>query len=125
MKTVTERLAYFIDKQEIKVSKLEKELGYGNGTISKAIARGSSIKAETIEKIVSYFPDLRKEWLLWGHGKMRKSDPDSEETNGSEKSKIIEEMKQRINTLETNIKVLEGKNQALSETIDKLIKGQK
>jgi hypothetical protein len=49
---------------------LDRELGIGNGTLGKIISRKSEVSLYVCEKLVEKFPDLNKNWLLFGEGEM-------------------------------------------------------
>ena len=56
------------EKKNVSINRLETLLGASHGSIRKAIERDADIKSSTLEKIVSTFPDINKEWLYSGVG---------------------------------------------------------
>lgn len=68
--TAIERFFQFLEAEGLKHTRVEKELGLSNGYLGKMLARKASIGSEIIEKIVSKYDRLSKEWLLIGKGEM-------------------------------------------------------
>lgn len=64
-----------IDYLKLNVSKFEREVGAGASTISKAIDRNTTLGFGTIRKILDKYPNVNKEWLETGEGKMLLSEP--------------------------------------------------
>lgn len=70
-----ERLKQFLDYQGIKVRQLEALLGTRESRISKFMSNHSTtLKSDTLARMVEVFPHLSIEWLLTGKGEMIKSD---------------------------------------------------
>ncbi len=59
-----------IDALDVNISKFERNIDVGSTTIRNAIKRNSEIKLDIVEKIVTAYPQVNKEWLLTGEGKM-------------------------------------------------------
>ena len=66
-KTVKERLMMFIEYRGLSVSKFEKMCNLSNGYISKLRHAPGGVRLEEIFRV---FPELNREWLLFGEGKM-------------------------------------------------------
>jgi len=68
----------------------EKSIGTGSSTISKGIKRNSEIDLDIVEKIVSAYPNVNREWLKTGNGPMFLEDQQKiiQETTHREKRKI-------------------------------------
>lgn len=64
------KLKTFLERKQISIYKFEQELGLSNGTIRKAIEKDSDLKIKTLEKIISCYPDLSINWLLFNTGDM-------------------------------------------------------
>ncbi len=67
--TVKERLIIFIRCKNLSQGRFEKLIGAGNGFVNN-ISKG--IGAEKMQRILSEFPDLNPEWLLFNRGEMLK-----------------------------------------------------
>lgn len=65
--TVKERIMIFIESKNMKPSTFERMAGLSNGYL-KQLKNSPSISM--IEKILETFPEINKEWLLTGEGKM-------------------------------------------------------
>lgn len=66
------RIAILIDHYRTNISSFEKECGLSNNSIGSAIRRNTSIKDETLNKVLSTFKEVSAEWLLTGEGEMMK-----------------------------------------------------
>lgn len=73
-----ERIREVCEQKKISIRQLETLVGTGNGTIGKAIQRGSEIPALWLEKILLKYPEIRPKWLLLGIGGMEYPQPDVE-----------------------------------------------
>ncbi len=69
--TAIERLRLFIKHLEIPVSKFEKTCGLSNGYIKGVVDKPSNEKLETI---LEKYPDLNKDYILYGEEPMLKSE---------------------------------------------------
>lgn len=69
--TVKERLIRFIKLKKISVKKFEEVIGVSNGYVS-SIRKG--IGTERVNEIIEHFPDLNRDWLLYGEGEMLKGE---------------------------------------------------
>lgn len=65
-----DRLKRFIDSLGLKVAQFEQELGFSNGSISKALHERRALGSDRLETIFKKFPDLSANWLLTGKGSM-------------------------------------------------------
>lgn len=66
-KTVKERITEFMRLRKIKVSHFEAMCGFSNGYLYNV---KNNPGADKIARILSAFPELNKEWLLYGEGTM-------------------------------------------------------
>lgn len=69
MRTVKERLEYFIKMQGITNKKFEQMCGLSNGyvhNLGKSIGNGELEGNSTLDRITAVFPDLDAKWLLYG-----------------------------------------------------------
>jgi phage repressor protein C with HTH and peptisase S24 domain len=67
---VSKRVGQYIDKKGLSYYAFENSLNASRGSISKAVKEGKSIGSNTLEKILSAYPDLNATWLLTGDGEM-------------------------------------------------------
>lgn len=71
-----ERIQKIIDDKKLNVTRFSKAVGIGNNvTISKIIKERREPFEGTMMKIVNAFPDIRKEWILYGEGDMYERSP--------------------------------------------------
>lgn len=61
-------LKQLVDETGYTVSRLEREMGYSNGALAKAIKQNGILKQERIDKLFSIFPNLNRGWLNSGKG---------------------------------------------------------
>ena len=78
------RLRKFLDFQGISVRQFEAMIGSSDGKIAKFMATNSSLKSDTLNKIMEVFPQLSIEWLISGEGEMLKSSADGSLSNTKE-----------------------------------------
>lgn len=71
MSSVRGRVYSFIEKKRLSVRDFERSIGASNGYVG-SIRR--SIGAEKLSGILSAYPDLNRDWLLYGEGSMLLSD---------------------------------------------------
>ena len=76
---VKERLNEYIKSQGLSVLAFEKMCGLSNGYVS-SISKG--IGKEKLENILRIFPNLNREWLLYGEGEMLNDTKPSESPVG-------------------------------------------
>ena len=74
---MNERLRFFIENEGLSVRQFENLIGSSDGKIAKFIASNSSLKSDTLSKIMEIFPHLSITWLLTGEGDMLLSSPDN------------------------------------------------
>lgn len=67
---IKERLKIFIEFKKIPVSQFEKACGLSNGYVS-SMRKG--LGGEKLSNVLNAFPDLNREWLLYGEGEMLRS----------------------------------------------------
>lgn len=70
---MNKRLKKFLDSEDISVRQFESMIGSSDGKIAKFMATNSSLKSDTLNKIMEVFPQLSIEWLLTGEGEMLRS----------------------------------------------------
>ena len=65
-----DRIAKFIERQDISVSAFEKTIGASDGMIRRAIKNKTDIQAKWICAISDNYPNLNLNWLITGNGEM-------------------------------------------------------
>lgn len=82
---ILENLKTFIESQGLTMKEVERSAGLSNGVLSKAMNAGTAIRSDSVEKILSAYPELSSQWLLSGEGPMLKTDQPQmiETTDGS------------------------------------------
>ena len=70
METQKERLSAFINASGLSVRAFERELGVATGTVRKI---NDVLSANMWDKISSKFPQLNRDWLMFGTGEMLNS----------------------------------------------------
>lgn len=63
-----------IEKLGIKLTPFEAEIGVANGTLKGAIKRDGDLTLNVIEKIISKYPQVNKDFLITGQGEIIKED---------------------------------------------------
>jgi len=67
---INKRIMTFLKQKGISITALSKAINIPQATLNRQISGNSSITANTIESILTYFEDLSAEWLLRGKGEM-------------------------------------------------------
>jgi transcriptional regulator with XRE-family HTH domain len=67
---MNKRLKAFLIFKGTTLAQLERDIGVGAGTLSKAVKNDSAIGADKVMKILQFYGDLSAEWLLRGKGEM-------------------------------------------------------
>lgn len=97
MKTNVERVVDFLERFGIDEAVFEKKAGLSNAAISNNIKNKGKFSDRSLEKILTNYPEIRKEWLIMGSGPMTVNDleeikkPDM--VSQAEYNKLIEENK--------------------------------
>lgn len=117
------RIKLFIKEKNISVSKLEKMLSLGNGTLRTAGSRNSPLKEDTLVKMVQAFPDLSPVWLLLGEGDMysyknatRVSEPEAAYLSKSKEQSLL------IGYMEAEMKELKAESRRKGEQVEELMR---
>jgi hypothetical protein len=74
MKTNAERIKEFLDRFDIDESIFNKKAGLGNGAVANNLKNKGKFSDKSLERILTSYPDIRKEWLYFGTGDMLISD---------------------------------------------------
>lgn len=70
--TVKQRIISFIKYQKLSQRKFENSINVSNGFVNNI---SKSIGADKLQRILSIYPDLNPDWLLYGEGEMLKTSP--------------------------------------------------
>lgn len=70
--TLKDRVYFFIESQKISKSEFERRCGLSNGYVN-AMREGFGTKK--LEQVLRAFPQLNREWLLFGEGEMTSDTP--------------------------------------------------
>lgn len=68
---VKERIKEFCETQKMAISFFERKCGLANGYVNSIRA---SIGMKSLEKILRSFPEMSRDWLIYGEGDMLRSD---------------------------------------------------
>lgn len=79
-RSVKDRLKEFIKSEGLAVQKFEKLCGFSNGYVRNM---QNSLGAKKLECILTHFPHLNKDWLLYGKGSMTISEQEQEHVTTS------------------------------------------
>jgi plasmid maintenance system antidote protein VapI len=115
MSTPAKRLKEFLDYKVLKVSRFEKEIGSGNATIKKIIEEDREISSDIAQKVLTKYPELNRNWLLFGEGSMIKIDESLKDSKDAE----IARLNQRVQEL------LESREKTQKELYQQLVEAYK
>lgn len=76
-KTVKGRILLFVKSQGIKKSEFERKCMLSNGYLNSV----NNIGSKKIEQMLVAYPELNREWLLFGSGEMLNEKPNNEPQN--------------------------------------------
>ena len=101
--SVKQRLEQFIKHQKISVHQFEQNVGLSNGYVRNI---RKSITRDKLEQITNAYPELSKEWLIFGEGDMIKCYFDEPNPPTEQKFPKMEEQKE-------NSAILEAKDETI------------
>lgn len=107
MATVQERVRQLIEHKGLTVNAFENMCGLANGTVSKM---GKGTRRGTFDKIFTAFPNINKDWLLYGEGEMicgenstKQGAPNQPDvTTGNQLAEMFTKMLSAINDIRSN-----------------------
>ena len=85
-KSVKERIVEFAKAKQITIRDFERKSGLSNGYVN-AMRKG--LGTEKLENVLSAFPDLSRDWLLYGEGPMLTTSSDTSIVNGDHSSQAV------------------------------------
>lgn len=127
-KTVKERIIEFANAKQITVRDFERCSGLSNGYVN-AIRKG--LGSEKLSNVLTAFPDLNRDWLLYGEGPMLASDdsapPPSSAINGSHSSQAVGAGARAVNGegVKECLEIMKQQQESISklvETVNRLTK---
>lgn len=123
MTKIKERILQFIEYQGEKKESFFENLGLSYANF-KGVQKKSALNSDSIDKIISKYPEINLEWLISGIGSMLKSElqpavssPQPQENDNNE---IVSLLKDKIALLEKNNALQERENAYLLEKIKNL-----
>ena len=116
MERKIDRFDKYMKYKGLNDNKVTVQLSLSVGLIGKSRQKGRDLSDAAIEKILNFYADLNRNWLLIGEGEMLNSDKDlainqENQDNNLEDAyrTIIETQKQLIKSLERQIELLEDR----------------
>jgi hypothetical protein len=82
--TTKQRILIFIKYKGISTRKFETMCGFGNGSVNNTDFK----KLESLKKILTAFPELNQDWLLFGEGEMLNTSQNVGDINNSNVSGV-------------------------------------
>lgn len=72
-----DRFDKYMEINDLNDNKVTVQLGIAVGTIGKSRKEGRDLSERVVEKILKYYQDINRVWLLTGEGPMLKTEPKS------------------------------------------------
>jgi hypothetical protein len=123
-KTVKQRLVKFAEFRNLSISKFESLCGLGNGYVGKLKSEPGSRK---LEDILKAFPQLNKDWLLFGKGSMladSENQPNDSATEQPQEQGMIDKLfflvESQRKDIETLIQLVKNKDEKIEELLEEL-----
>lgn len=114
--TVTSRIAALLEEKGIKKVHLAAMIGMQPGTLIAQLNGTRQLPLKVLVKIVEQFPDLNKEWLFEGKGKMLYSQMDSEASR-AEMLGRIQQLEEEVADLKKELIKKEGQVELLKTMV--------
>jgi len=70
MERIIDRLDTYMNYSKLNDNKITVQLGLSVGLIGKSRLEGHDLGKKTIEKVLNFYTDLNRAWLLSGYGEM-------------------------------------------------------
>lgn len=115
---VKDRLLEFIKFLDIPVRKFEEECSMSNGYVS-SMRKG--LGERKLQKVLDRYPQLNREWLLYGEGEMTKDVPPHKLQESKEDVNVVRVLEEKIVMLENIIEHYEKLLAQKDILIDKLL----
>ncbi|RHR60913.1 hypothetical protein DWW79_12470 [Alistipes sp. AF17-16] len=114
-----DRFDKYMEINDLNDNKVTVQLGIAVGTIGKSRKEGRDLSERVVEKILKYYQDINRVWLLTGEGPMLKTEPkisssdkesinlkNNEEMTNNMLVSMLYDANQRIKRLEAEIEEL-------------------
>lgn len=119
---IINRIIEFIDYKKLAVSKFERTINAGEGTIRTAFKNQKEINSKWLVKIHEFYSEINPIWLLTGKGNMILDD----RNEISSKEINIEELAKKVESLSNEFhQYKEGINEIIKEKLNQAIKEKK
>ena len=82
-----DRFDEYMKTKGLNDNQVTKQIGLSIGTLGKSRKEGRDLSDKVIEKILNFYIDLNKVWLLTGEGEMLRS-PITQESNGDHNTQV-------------------------------------
>lgn len=110
--SVKQRLVQFIEYINLPVHQFEQKVGLSNGYVRNI---RKSITQDKLEKIALTYPELSKEWLIFGEGEMLKCYFDEPNSPINEISHEMEEHKENSALLDAKDEIIRALQSQLAD----------
>jgi len=131
MENILDRLSIFMIAKELNNNKITNQANLSNGLLGNAFKVGKGLNSDSIEKILTAYPELNAEWFLTGKGEMMKNNQTMGSNNKqspiighyspvSDSFKEVIEPKESLGYQEI-IKTYQEQTDRLISVIDKLV----
>lgn len=118
---VKERLLTFIAYKELSVSAFEKACGLSNGYIRNFKGNLGGAK---LEDILNAFPELSRDWLLFGKEEASENQPQNREEEKPEEKDSVERMlllvESQSKVIESLTQLIKAKDEKIEELLEEL-----
>lgn len=117
---IKNRLIEFIQYKRMTIKAFEETCGMSNGYIS-SMRKG--LGTTKLNNVLTRYPELNREWLLYGEGTMTKIDASAqswEEAEDKEREKEINRLKKELSDLREMVAQLQEDKSNLSDTVKSL-----
>lgn len=118
-----ERLNEYMQFRGINPNIVTQHASLGQGTLTKCSAEGKDMTVTLAERILAAYPDMSREWLLWGEGDMLVSgNPTSAKVNTPTIEALMEQIRLLNEKVDKLLEYNEEKTQRLLGIVDNLSK---
>ncbi len=128
-KSVKERIIEFVKAKQITVREFERQCGLSNGYVN-AMRKG--LGSEKLNNVLTIFPELNRDWLLYGEGPMLASvsdvsQPSTSIVNAPHGSQAVGDGARAVNGEEVKecLEIVKQQQESISklvETVNRLTK---
>ena len=112
MEKIIDRFDKYMKINGLNDNKVTIELGLSVGLIGKCRRDGKDLSSRVIKKIIYFYPDLNRDWLLYGEGEMLNRD-DKKETTAVINESYVHEIKMKDAMIDLLEKRIEDKERLI------------